>query len=325
MVMREVSLGRLEQLVLGVPRELRPPLAKGNPTVPLNIASRGLLPGVQAAWLEPHRRELAEIRLESLEVIGRAGLNLGGGQISSVERAARALIETEPYRESGYILLMGALEAQGNMAEGLRVFDRLRGLPLPPEIRGRAASPLVGRRDERKQLQSWLAELGSERVLMLFGEAGIGKSRLLDETARQAHAAGATVLAGRAPEETLVPYQPFLEAIGHDVFNAPLEELRAVTRHSGADLGRPRDPPPAGACVPAHPARTGRSRDRSLPAVRGRRRACAMSGWCASSRFGASPSSAPWRDPAGRERGARGPASRWWPAGPSLWPACAAG
>jgi DNA-binding SARP family transcriptional activator/tetratricopeptide (TPR) repeat protein len=255
--------------------------------VPLNVASRGLLPGVQASWLEPHRRELAEIRLESLEVIGRAGLRLGGGQISSVERAARTLIGTEPYRESGYILLMGALEAQGNVAEGLRVFDRLRGLlreelgtspspeamaaherllhpggramdnraadaagtvaagdgvtsrlPLPPEIRGQPGSPLVGRRDELQQLQSWLAEPGSERVLMLSGDAGIGKSRLLEETARQAHAAGATVLAGRAPEETLVPYQPFLEAIGHYVFNAPLEDLRAVTRHSGAELGR---------------------------------------------------------------------------------------
>jgi DNA-binding SARP family transcriptional activator/tetratricopeptide (TPR) repeat protein len=256
--------------------------------VPLNIASRGLLPGVQASWLEPHRRELAEIRLESLEVIGRAGLNLGGGQISSVERAARTLIETEPYRESGYVLLMGALEAQGNVAEGLRVFDRLRGLlreelgtspspeamaaherllhpggraapgrdeaaagapgdgvprrlPLPPEIGEQPTSPLVGRRHELHELRSWSARQAgteSERVLVVFGDAGIGKTRLLAETARLAHAAGVTVLAGRAPEETLVPYQPFLEAIGHYAFNAPLDDLRAVTRRSGAELGR---------------------------------------------------------------------------------------
>jgi DNA-binding SARP family transcriptional activator/tetratricopeptide (TPR) repeat protein len=252
--------------------------------VPLNIASRGLLPGVQAAWLEPHRRELAEIRLESLEVIGRAGLSLGGGQISSVERAARALIETAPYRESGYVLLMGALEARGNVAEGLRVFDRLRGLlreelgtspspeamaaherllhpgraigersppataaagdgvprrlPLPPEIRGQPTAALVGRRDELEELRSWWAEAGSERVLMASGDAGIGKTRLLAEIARHAHGEGAIVLAGRAPEETVVPYQPFLEAIGHYAFNAPLEDLRAVTRDCGADLER---------------------------------------------------------------------------------------
>jgi DNA-binding SARP family transcriptional activator len=257
--------------------------------VPLNIASRGLLPGVHAGWLEAHRRELAEIRLESLELIARAGLSLGGTQLASVERAARTLIETEPYRESGYVLLMGALEAQGNVAEGLRVFERLRGLlreeigtspspdamaaherllhpggratdggprdggsaaerpaprrslALPPEIREQTSSPIVGRLDELEQLQSWRTGGPGrlvERVLMVSGEAGIGKTRLLAQTAREAHTAGAIVLAGRAPEETLVPYQPMLEAVGHFAINASLEDLRAVTRHSGPGLGR---------------------------------------------------------------------------------------
>ncbi len=73
---------------------------------------------------------------------------------------------------------------------------------------------------------------------MLGGEAGIGKTRLLGELARQAHEAGAMVLAGRSPEETLVPYQPFLEALGHYAFSAPLEDLRAVTRRSGPELGK---------------------------------------------------------------------------------------
>jgi DNA-binding SARP family transcriptional activator/tetratricopeptide (TPR) repeat protein len=260
--------------------------AWGLAQVPLNIASRGLLPGVGAAWLEPRRRELAEIRLEALEMIGRAGLQLGGGQISSVERAARSLIDTEPYRESGYVLLMGALEAQGNVAEGLRVFDRLRGLlreeigtspspeamaaherllhpggrtverppadtaaaaggdggpqavALPPEIGGQTASPLIGRRAELEALESWWAHPGRERILLVFGEAGVGKTRLLAQAAQHAHDAGAVVLAGRAPEDTLVPYQPFLEAIGHYAFNAPLKDLRGVTRHSGPELGR---------------------------------------------------------------------------------------
>ena len=96
--------------------------------VPLNIATRGLLPGSQARWLEARRRDLEEIRLQALEVIGRAGLELGGAQLASVERAARGLIDAEPYRESGYALLMEAMAARGNVAEGLRVFDRLRTL-----------------------------------------------------------------------------------------------------------------------------------------------------------------------------------------------------
>ena len=76
--------------------------------MPLNIAGRGLLPGAQARWLDSRRRELEDVRLQALEVIGRAGLILGGSQLSSVERAARTLIESEPYRESGYVLLMEA-------------------------------------------------------------------------------------------------------------------------------------------------------------------------------------------------------------------------
>jgi DNA-binding SARP family transcriptional activator len=242
--------------------------------VPLNIAGRGLLPGNQAAWLEPHRRELAETRLAALEVIGRAGLRLGGTQLASVERAGRSLIETEPYRESGYVLLMEALAAQGNVAEGLRVYERLRMLlreelgatpsqdaiaaherllspggeaaraataradgdadqvtiELPAALIARGS--LVGRRDELATLHAWWRG-GPERMLVLGGDPGTGKSRLLAELASEVHAEGGVVLAGHAPEETLVPYQPFLEAIGHFAFHAPLARLRAAIRRSG--------------------------------------------------------------------------------------------
>jgi DNA-binding SARP family transcriptional activator len=258
--------------------------------VPLNIASRGLLPGVQAPWIEPRRRELADLRLQALEVIGRAGLSLGGTQLGSVERAARTLIESEPYRESGYVLLMQALQIQGNVAEGLRIFDRLRTLlrdelgttpspdaiaihrelldpsgtgfgsaspgagpagaaqiPLPAELRARAAGPLVGRRDELAELERWLAggdeadrqtEVAGDRVLLLRGDAGMGKTRLLAEVAKRAHATGTLVLAGRAPEENLVPFQPFVEALGQYVSAAPVSELRTNAREYGRELSR---------------------------------------------------------------------------------------
>src|SRR5947209_206534 len=113
-----------EAAVAGVERALEAldsgdaPAAWALAQVPLNISGRGLLPGAHADWLEPYRRELEERRHQALEVIGRAGLIVGGTQLASVQRAARALIEAEPYRESGYVLLMQALAAEGNQAEG---------------------------------------------------------------------------------------------------------------------------------------------------------------------------------------------------------------
>jgi DNA-binding SARP family transcriptional activator/tetratricopeptide (TPR) repeat protein len=264
--------------------------------VPLNIASRRLLPGAQSSWLEPPRRELEEIRLQALELIGRAGLAIGGTQLASVERASRVLIESEPYRESGYVLLMEALAAEGNVAEGLRTFDSLRTLlrdelgtapstealavherllappahrpisrselipeptmALPGELVARADAPLVGRREELARLSDlWESAradtrpepaigLGGElalrrrRIALLAGEPGIGKTRLAAELARIAHDEGAVVLSGRAADENVAPYQPFLEALRHYFLNAPSRLLRATSREYGAELAR---------------------------------------------------------------------------------------
>jgi DNA-binding SARP family transcriptional activator len=256
--------------------------------VPLNIASRGLLPGAQAVWLEPRRRELEDVRLQALEVVGRAGLIMGGTQLASAERAARTLIESEPYRESGHVLLMETLEAGGNVAEALRAFDRLRTLlrdelgtnpspdtmavyerllrpdqrrrpaeeeserpqvpiELPAELVVRAAAPLVGRQDEltalgrlweRARERRTLEREANGRIVLLAGDAGIGKTRLVAELARIAYESGAFVLAGRSPEETLVPYQPFLEALRHYVLSAPFAQLRSAAREYGPELAR---------------------------------------------------------------------------------------
>lgn len=263
--------------------------------VPLNIAGRGLLPGAQAAWLDPPRRELEDIRLRALEVLGRSGLSLGRAQLGSVERAARALIDAEPYRESGYVLLMQVLAAGGNVAEALRVFERLRvllrdelgtlpspetiaahesllrprtrnaaseaspadkpsvsGLPLPPELLARAHTPLVGREREFRELNDlWtkarevtprsFGAVGAQlegRLVLLSGDAGIGKTRIVAEFAQRVHADGAYVLAGRSPQDALLPYQPFVESLRHYVIGVPFTDLRASAREYGSELAR---------------------------------------------------------------------------------------
>ena len=77
--------------------------------------------------------------------------------------------------------------------------------------------PFVGRERELELLRErWGATpAGAGGVVVLAGEAGVGKTRLAARFAAAAHAGGATVLHGRIDEETVVPYQPFVEALRH--------------------------------------------------------------------------------------------------------------
>jgi DNA-binding SARP family transcriptional activator len=94
----------------------------------LALAQHRLLPEFSEPWVEERRQEIDERRGAMLEVSARAGLELGGHELRGAERAARALVAHNPYRESGYALLMEIHAARGDVAEALRVFDRIRML-----------------------------------------------------------------------------------------------------------------------------------------------------------------------------------------------------
>jgi predicted ATPase/DNA-binding XRE family transcriptional regulator len=75
---------------------------------------------------------------------------------------------------------------------------------------------LVGRDPELAVIESALGAVaqGEGRLLVLFGEPGIGKTRLAQEIAAQARACGFRVLTGRCYEpQQSVAWYPFLEAI----------------------------------------------------------------------------------------------------------------
>jgi DNA-binding CsgD family transcriptional regulator len=75
---------------------------------------------------------------------------------------------------------------------------------------------LIARDDETGHLQAALvrAEAGRGGAVFLTGEAGIGKSRLVRETARAAAARGLAVLIGRAVAGSVpAPFRPFAEAL----------------------------------------------------------------------------------------------------------------
>ena len=96
-----------------------------------------------------------------------------------------------------------------------------------PLRRGRA--PLVGRRRELATLVQALGEAraGSLSVVLLAGEAGIGKSRLLDEFPLSGQASNVIVLRGGATQaEGMPPYLPLLEILGEYVGLATPDDLR---------------------------------------------------------------------------------------------------
>ena len=108
---------------------------------------------------------------------------------------------------------------------------------------GRLVSPItIGRRAE---LDAALAALdaaveGSPAHLLIAGEAGVGKSRLVAELAGAADARGVLVLRGACANvgEEGLPYGPIVEILGQLVRELDPDRLEVVVGASGADLAR---------------------------------------------------------------------------------------
>ncbi|HMJ94543.1 MAG TPA: AAA family ATPase [Thermoleophilaceae bacterium] len=237
-----------------------------------DIYERPLVPTFDAPWIEEHRREQEEWRLEALELLAEASLALGGGGPLRAQLAARQLVELAPFRESGHALLIRAHAARGNQAEALQAFERVRvllreelgstpsaqlralheqvlaatgeaapdRLPLPPTLAKIDGRTFVGRESALAQLHEALAAARrrGRRFVLTAGEPGIGKTSLAATFAREAHDGGAIVLYGRCDEEALVPYQPFVDVISHLVLNGQVDQLGESLRFELEELGR---------------------------------------------------------------------------------------
>ena len=110
-------------------------LAGGDPAAAWNealeaerIFGAGLLPGLEARWIDEHRTLMEELRLKALEAVARIGAQLGPSEQSRAERAARQAVEAAPFRESARVALIEVMRAQGNVAEALRAYEELRVL-----------------------------------------------------------------------------------------------------------------------------------------------------------------------------------------------------
>ena len=89
--------------------------------------------------------------------------------------------------------------------------------------------PFVGREQELTLLERWFedAAAGHPRVVLVQGEAGIGKTRLLHEAMAIARRLGMDVGLGRCYEDLALPYLPF-----HEILLPRLEQLPDDARAS---------------------------------------------------------------------------------------------
>ena len=192
-------------------------------------------------WVEAERERLRRLAVETL-----AGLAADADvehRDSDVVGYARDLLRIDPLHEPACRLLMRALVRRGERSEALRTYDRLAGMlagelgltPEPattrwpsssaPSLGDRTGPALVGRsRDGGGDRGMAQAVGGRARLLCVTGEAGIGKSRLVEELARRVAADGHAVVYGRA-----------YEAAGRPPWGPVIDWLRSEPVRSGLD------------------------------------------------------------------------------------------
>ena len=130
-------------------------------------------------------------------------------QIATVELLAEALALAPAERAALQTTIRGQRRVPSTLSRSRRVL-----------------SPFVGRAWELTLLERHLAGEGPP-VLLLAGEPGIGKSRLLFEAVQMAQTGGFCVLEGGCHQSGgQEPYAPLLEALERRIHHQPLGQLR---------------------------------------------------------------------------------------------------
>ncbi|MGD9988122.1 AfsR/SARP family transcriptional regulator [Pseudonocardia sp.] len=91
----------------------------------LFVLQRTFLAEFDEPWVQRRRAELGHDRRRALSCYAEACLQLGPTELASAERSARALVDDDPLAETGYRLLMRALDRRGDRGAALEVYARL--------------------------------------------------------------------------------------------------------------------------------------------------------------------------------------------------------
>lgn len=228
-------------------------------------------------WLATERGRLSEVAIEVLARL--LAQQLSAGEVEGAIRSAARLLAVDPLQEAVHRTLMRLHAGQGRRGTALRQYQvcvatLARELGAEPEdetrllyreiLQGRSASlpaatiaretgatvaphtpsahetRLIGRDAEMTRLRQVLGTAGRPgRAAVILGEAGIGKTRLVEEVSTEIQAAGWRVLVARAHEsEQMLPLGLWVDALRAGGVVEWLGDEGALDRPWRAELAR---------------------------------------------------------------------------------------
>ncbi|MGO9341257.1 MAG: ATP-binding protein, partial [Acidimicrobiales bacterium] len=169
-----------------------------------------------------------------------------GGQVlaTDVVRAMAGRRNRHECRSLGELTLKGLPDPVGTVEvvwEPIGGSDTGISTPLPERLKARPTVGVIGCQTELQTIEDAIKRVSAgdgHEVLLISGEAGLGKTTLVAEVGRAAFGDGASVLFGHCEEDLATPYQLFAEALGHYVTHAPEEQLLAHVEQYGSELAR---------------------------------------------------------------------------------------
>ncbi|HET6372732.1 MAG TPA: tetratricopeptide repeat protein [Candidatus Polarisedimenticolia bacterium] len=219
-------------LAIGTLHYMSPEQTRGKTVTPAaDVFSLGAVIYEALSGLPPFRGDNSLAVMHSISYDNPAPLAPTTPEIPpELEEIVRRALRKDPSQRYATGRIMHA-ELQRILSGFSQAYPRVTALEPPPttqsvaarqtletEIQGAARrfdSELVGREREFKTLLARFdaATAGEGSLVLLAGEAGIGKTRLVHDLARHAEARGARYLLGRCLfREGGLPYHPFVEA-----------------------------------------------------------------------------------------------------------------